>query len=330
MMQTRCPACQTSYRVTADQLKAAQGQVRCGHCNQIFDGLEHLLELAPAPPIPPIPPIPSRAPDVSSAPGAPSAPSIAPHTEAFDFDLGPATRPAAVPEGADGADDEVAGEDAAAHATDGPAPSHEDSAPPSPPQPDQGMRAADTSIPAASATPETPAADWSRFDETVPQSGSAWGWSSAALLALTLLLLQALVHFRVELAVIEPQLKPLLLSLCQPLDCDVPLPRKPEQLSIETSGLNPDPRHAGQLILSAVIKNRAPFTQSYPHLELTLTDTIDQPLLRKIIAPTDYLASGNATLAGLAAGGENALYLSLIPQPGERPAAGYRLYLFYP
>ncbi|MEO7953600.1 MAG: zinc-ribbon domain-containing protein, partial [Polaromonas sp.] len=34
---TRCPACGTMFKVVADQLKIAQGWVRCGQCGEVFD-----------------------------------------------------------------------------------------------------------------------------------------------------------------------------------------------------------------------------------------------------------------------------------------------------
>lgn len=34
---TRCPACSTTYKVVPDQLKIAQGWLRCGQCQQAFD-----------------------------------------------------------------------------------------------------------------------------------------------------------------------------------------------------------------------------------------------------------------------------------------------------
>jgi predicted Zn finger-like uncharacterized protein len=40
---TRCPSCGTAFRAQPEQLSAHGGQVRCGHCGQIFDGLSHLV-----------------------------------------------------------------------------------------------------------------------------------------------------------------------------------------------------------------------------------------------------------------------------------------------
>ncbi|MES9852081.1 MAG: zinc-ribbon and DUF3426 domain-containing protein [Candidatus Thiodiazotropha sp. L084R] len=43
-MFTQCAHCLTLFRITSDQLKAAEGQVRCCQCNQIFNALETLQE----------------------------------------------------------------------------------------------------------------------------------------------------------------------------------------------------------------------------------------------------------------------------------------------
>jgi predicted Zn finger-like uncharacterized protein len=46
---TRCPGCKTIFRVTAQQLEMRAGQVRCGHCRTVFDGVGALISLAPQP-----------------------------------------------------------------------------------------------------------------------------------------------------------------------------------------------------------------------------------------------------------------------------------------
>ena len=43
-MYTQCPDCTTVFRVTADALRTAQGNVRCGVCSTSFDALENLSE----------------------------------------------------------------------------------------------------------------------------------------------------------------------------------------------------------------------------------------------------------------------------------------------
>lgn len=63
-LATRCPHCQTAFRVASDQLKLRAGLVRCGTCKQIFNGIENLLRpdediaaalAGAAPPLPPVP-----------------------------------------------------------------------------------------------------------------------------------------------------------------------------------------------------------------------------------------------------------------------------------
>jgi predicted Zn finger-like uncharacterized protein len=41
---TQCPQCETVFRLSADALGAAGGQVRCGRCGEVFDSLKRLAE----------------------------------------------------------------------------------------------------------------------------------------------------------------------------------------------------------------------------------------------------------------------------------------------
>lgn len=155
-----------------------------------------------------------------------------------------------------------------------------------------------------------------------------WPWVIGVLLASLALVAQAALHYRVELAVLQPQLKPWLVSVCKTAGCTVSLPRKAEFLSIESSDLHPDPDHPGQLLLSATLKNRAPFAQEFPLLEVTLNDVADKPLTVRALPPQNYLPAGVRPDKGFGINAEVAVKLTL--DVSEMPAAGYRLYLFYP
>ena len=180
-----------------------------------------------------------------------------------------------------------------------------------------GQSALDILLEDVSVSAEPPASRW-----------RVLAWGLAGLIALGLLLVQGAYVFRAELAVSQPDLRPLLDDLCGLLECDIPLPRKPELVSIEASDLHPDPQRKNLLVLAATLKNRAPFAQDYPQLELTLTDTRDQPMVRKVFAPAEYLPQGADVHAGFAANGELAVNLWL--DATDIGASGYRLYLFYP
>ena len=48
---TRCPQCQTRFKVVDDQLRISDGWVRCGKCKTVFDALAHLVAHAVANPV---------------------------------------------------------------------------------------------------------------------------------------------------------------------------------------------------------------------------------------------------------------------------------------
>ncbi|MQA39704.1 DUF3426 domain-containing protein [Rugamonas aquatica] len=54
-LATKCPHCNTIFRVAHDQLKLRGGIVRCGSCNEVFDGNAALLEPLAAPATAPAP-----------------------------------------------------------------------------------------------------------------------------------------------------------------------------------------------------------------------------------------------------------------------------------
>lgn len=46
---TQCPTCNTRFKVTAEQLEAHQGLVRCGRCQAVFNATEYLQDDQPSP-----------------------------------------------------------------------------------------------------------------------------------------------------------------------------------------------------------------------------------------------------------------------------------------
>lgn len=155
-----------------------------------------------------------------------------------------------------------------------------------------------------------------------------WVSVMAALLLVLTLIAQAAYFYRVELAAHLPGLKPLLTRYCGLLGCTVELPRQAELMSIESSELESDRAQSNLVTLHALLHNRAPYTQAYPSLELTLTDMQDRALARRIFHPADYLKAGNPTQSGLAANRD--LEIALHMDTTELKPSGYRLFLFYP
>lgn len=341
-MLTRCPGCATAFRVTPDQLKARQGKVRCGECRHVFNALDSLVE-EPAAVVPPVVavPAPSAPPpaepdrdEAGDAPVqsadfepvpmlAPDAVEVPPPEAAPEPELGPELEPELGPEPASFVAEPAA--ITAAEASPGEDIASPDVSPPALETPDSLPAAASDAEAAAEPLVAPPRPFW------VPSYPSVrprrWPWIVGLLLALLLLSAQALLHFRVELAVLQPGLKPLLRAVCAPFGCDVPRPRRADLLEIETSDLHPDPRHQGLLHLTLTLRNRAPFAQELPHLEVTLTDTADAVLLVRSLPPREYLPAGVDPGQGFAAG---ELPLDLVLDAGDLPAAGYRLYVYFP
>ena len=138
---------------------------------------------------------------------------------------------------------------------------------------------------------------------------------------------QLVYHFRTDIAQAQPGLRPLLESSCARLGCTVPAPSQPDQVSIESSELTPEPGHDPLLRLSALLHNRATFPQAWPHLELTLTDTADRAVVRRVLTPAEFLPP---EARDGEFGAESEQTVSVLIDPVDTGASGYRLYAFYP
>lgn len=333
MILTRCPQpeCQTTFRVTPEQLKARGGKVRCGQCQHVFNALEHLLDeggeeaasLRPAAP----PAGPVDAGEVELATAA-TATSTAP-AGAMEADL-----QAAVPENGDTPDSQpdTLEDDRQEPILDASAIEEPNDAPV---LADAGAAPADlahdpedpilpretTAIPGYSKWAERPLAGGGAL-MAEPARKPRWPFLLAILILFSVLLGQMAHRFRSDLAIALPSLQPLMLAA----GWDIPLPRKAELVSIEASDLQADAAK-GQLILMATLKNRAPYVQDLPALELALTDTQDAVVSRRVLHPADYL-TGTAAPAGFQANGE--IPVKLWIEAKDLVPSGYRLYVFYP
>lgn len=155
-----------------------------------------------------------------------------------------------------------------------------------------------------------------------------WSWILVTLLFFIVLLAQATYFFRVELAAHLPGIKFALTSYCKLLNCNIPLPQKIDQMSIESSDLESDPKQVSIITLNAILRNRAPYAQSFPNLELTLTSSMDEALARRVFSPAEYLKPSEDEKQGLLPNHEVGIKLHL--DTADLKPAGYRLFLFYP
>lgn len=152
-------------------------------------------------------------------------------------------------------------------------------------------------------------------------------WLPASALLLLTLAAQGVYRYRGEVSVLLPESKPLIARLCAELGCEVPLPRRAELLSIESSDLQADGAHPSVMVLTATLRNRAGFAQAFPALELSLTNAQDQIVARRVLMPPDYAMKGTRVASGFAPASELQVRV-YIEAPDLKPT-GYRLYLFY-
>jgi predicted Zn finger-like uncharacterized protein len=166
-------------------------------------------------------------------------------------------------------------------------------------------------------------------DDTLSRSPSRpprWPLVTANIMLLLALLVQGTHYYRVQLAASMPGLKPALVAYCNFFRCTVPLPRKLDLMSIESSDLVADPAQPNIITLSAILRNQARYAQAFPNLELTLTDDQNRPLARRTFSPADYLGPGNDEQQGLPPSREFNIALNL--DTTDLKASGYKLFIF--
>jgi predicted Zn finger-like uncharacterized protein len=168
-------------------------------------------------------------------------------------------------------------------------------------------------------TEKAPAFD---FGPDEPHPLSRLWWMGSVLLLLVLAA-QGAYHYRGEIAVLLPEAKPILERICVEFGCDVPLPRRAELLSIESSDLQADGSSTSVMVLTATLRNRAAFVQALPALELSLTSPEGQTVARRVLMPRDYVPQGARSDAGFPAGSE--LQIRVYLEAAALKPTGYRL-----
>jgi predicted Zn finger-like uncharacterized protein len=316
---TLCPNCNTRFRIAGEQMDAHQGMVRCGHCMQAFDARPGFIPDQPDPQLE-LPIVDQRA-APQTEPARPASP------EPTSVQMTDATaQPEAKEQGLDKGEPTEEAQQVELTVISNELP-HNDSL-------DFIPAANDPQSDEAPAKPLViqPAllvGDYAEEEEIPPAPRKRrWLWITASSLLALLLLLQAMYFFRVELAARLPGLKPVLIGYCMVLNCTVPLPQNPGLMSIESSELEADPEHENQIILVALLRNRATHVQAFPVLELSLNDTQDKVVARRLFKPADYLPATESEAAGLRPNRELNIRLRL-DTTDLRPT-GYRLALFYP
>jgi predicted Zn finger-like uncharacterized protein len=172
--------------------------------------------------------------------------------------------------------------------------------------------------------------DFLRKGESAARTGFSVFFGGGSVLLLALLLAQLAVMFRTELATRWPPVRPGLVQLCEVFGCTVGWPARADLLAVVGTELQAIPG-TDVLELTAVVRNRAGFKLALPAIEVTLTDTQNRALARKVFAPVDYLASSGEPSSrideGLAAGSDYTIRIAF--EARGLSAVGFVVYPFY-
>ena len=163
-------------------------------------------------------------------------------------------------------------------------------------------------------------------DESSRRSPSRWPLRLAWITGLVVIMV--VVAFQVARFQGEPLLERApVRSALQSVGLEEPPPADPprdlDRIHLVSRELRSHPERSGWLRLSATIVNRAPHSQPWPDLEVTLLDAAGAAVTSRTFSPRDYLASGRDPARGMAP----QAYLPLVVEledPGMR-AVGFEL-----
>jgi predicted Zn finger-like uncharacterized protein len=307
---TRCPACGTMFKVVADQLRISEGWVRCGHCAEIFDATADLRDETEID----LPAVTRSAPPSTIEPVTSEYPSVQSQVDDSAIDDAPAPeefveqinvlKPDPLDQPFQLRREDVADVDAAGpHGYSKPVPLE----------------------------PEPELHDLS----FVRQARRRELWRTPGMRALLVLILLALIALLVaqyayqerdRLALAYPEAKPWLSRLCDIARCRLGPPHAIESVAIETSSFNK--LRGDTYRLNVTLKNQAATPVAMPALELTLTDTQDQPVVRRVLQPADF-APGVASI-GPVSDWSTSVVLNVNAALAGGRVSGYRVIAFYP
>ena len=297
---TSCPACETQFLLSTEHLKAYRGKVQCGHCEHIFNAKNRLTEVSD---------------DIQSAAEYHASLETGKQITTPNFEDKPIND---VLDGVLGAvpnlEDLNANNALYAEAND----------------PFIGEQTHISIEDNYSYEDETPIVidDLSIDSKFQPRKTKLNIW--LLLLSLFLICLAALqtVYFlRTKIAAEYPQFKPYLVQACTYLQCKIDLPRNVDLFTIDDSDMQESEDHEKVVDFSSLLINKANYTQTYPNIELTLTDTNDLPVVRRLIKPNEYLNANTNMSAGIASKEEVRVKLAI--NVADLSVAGYRVLLAY-
>lgn len=316
---TRCPACETLYRLVPDQLRISQGWVKCGQCSEIFDASQHLVELAVAEEQEPK--------KDETEPEEPTSPLTGDAQEDNESHLVEPVQaeaePADKPDWEDTRDIEIAA-DAPDQVTTEAIPEEVSAPLETIPPASQDLA---TTVPMVT----QPGVGASFLQDKVDRREPYAGWLRAGLYVVLAGLVVGLggqyVYWeREKIAAAYPSLKPVLQRVCVPIGCSVKALQRIDALTLDAAAFQKISEDTYRLTF--VIKNQSVLMLALPSVELTLTDVQDQPVIRRVLTPAELFDRS----VEVGAGSDRTVIRLIQIKQSEllQRVVGYRLLAFYP
>jgi hypothetical protein len=182
---------------------------------------------------------------------------------------------------------------------------------------------------------------WAAASWTVPSSQAAGGksgfWRRVATrrslqmlagLAALLLIVQVLHQQRDLIVAHQPALRPAFAALCRWTGCELSALRRISEITIDGASFARE-KSGDAYRLSFTLRNAAAVPLAMPAVELSLLDTQERAVVRRVLMPAEFGAP-----AVLPARAERAASLPITLAGAEAsalpPIAGYRVIAFYP
>lgn len=146
-----------------------------------------------------------------------------------------------------------------------------------------------------------------------------WPWIVACLLLLFGLLAQLGWALR-DTLIADATIGPLLQQTCTLFQCRLPQVRDVSKLRLLARDVQTHPTVAGALMISAMVRNDASFTQPWPVVTIRLSDGNGKTIAMRRLNPYEYLDDIDALRRGLAPGASTALVFE-VEDPGHQAVA---------
>lgn len=282
-MFTVCPSCTRQFRIYAEHIAAASGQVRCGFCHEQFNALDRLYDepltnenILREFQVADEPGEESQLEPVFEIPGREESAEIE-----YSQDIVISKTNKSVEQDLITAIEEIGIEPAVSNEANHRQDQNPDVEVEVPVIKNKEIKQKRYEFPEPDELLEDPPVRQSRIP--------IFFWSSACFIALITIIAQVAWFNRDRVLMEYPELRLYVKQICQELDCNIIRQRDAAAIKLVNRDVRLHPSYEDALLVNATMKNELSIRQPYPRVQLTLFDTSGSLLGYRNFLPTDYL-----------------------------------------